>query len=225
MERPRALQVPERSRIRALDLRGQQSEHAPPTSSAEDEELVRGLLAGEDLSVERFIERYRPLFLHCIGHFEADPVAREDLLQNLLWHTLERLRQGAFDGGKGAFGTWLYRVAWCRAVDLKRKENARRRVPLQLVDEDLPEEPDPQPGPEQAAGDEEVGALVRASLAEIEPEERDLLVLRFVDGLTLTEVAERVQLSLEQTKYRVKRASSALRKALIARLPRAEAIE
>ncbi len=206
---------------------GDHAASAPPNlaTSAEDEELVRGLLAGDGRAVERFIARYRPLFQHCLAHFESDPIAREDLYQMLLWHALERLRQGAFDGTKGAFGTWLYRVAWCRCVDLKRKDNARRRVPVRLADDELPDGPDPSPGPEELVGDEEVGALVRASLAEIAPEERDLLVLRFVDGLTLTDVAAQLELSLEQTKYRLKRASSALRKALITRLPRAEAVE
>lgn len=200
---------------------------APPilATSAEDEELVQGLLSGEERAVDRFIARYQPLFRHCIAHFEADPTTREDLYQMLLWHALERLRQGAFDGTKGAFGTWLYRVAWCRCVDLKRKDNARRRIPIRLADEELPDEPDPHPSPQEVAGEEEVSALVRASLGEIEPEERDLLVLRFVDGMTLLDVAERLELTLEQTKYRLKRASSSLRKALITRLPRAEAVE
>lgn len=187
--------------------------------------LVRGLLDRQNEAVSAFLERYRPLFQHCIAQFESDPTSREDLFQDIAWHALERLDQGSFDAAKGSFGTWLYRVAWCRCVDLKRQQNARRRVQLKVVEEDLPDEPDPSPGPRERAGDQEIGSLVRASLSELEREERELLVLRFVDGLTLIEVADRLGITLEQTKYRLKRASSALRKALIARVPRAEAVE
>jgi len=190
-----------------------------------DRELVEGLLGRQDEAVEEFLSRYRPLFQHCIAQFETDPSAREDLFQDLAWHSLERLEQGSFDPGKGSFGTWLYRVAWCRCVDLKRQQNARRRVQLKVVEEELPDEPDPAPGPREQAGEQEIGSLVRASLAELDREERELLLLRFVDGLTLIEVAEHLAITLEQTKYRLKRASASLRKALIARVPRAEAVE
>lgn len=225
MVRGRALQDIDRIRIRALGLTGEPEDPTSPATNEADEELVRGLLAGEPEAAKRFTDSYKAIFQHCVAQFESNATSREDLFQNLIFHVLERLRQGAFDASKGSFGTWLYRVAWCRSVDLKRKENARRRVPVQNTDDDLTEKADPTPGPERQVGDEELGSAVRSALEELEPEERELLVLRFVDGLTLVEVAERVGLSVEQTKYRLKRASAALRKALIARLPREEVLE
>ena len=144
----------------------------------DERELVQGLLANDNDAVAVFLERYRALFQHCIAHFETDLLAREDLRQNLIWHALERLRQPSFDPDKGSFGTWLYRVAWCRCVDLKRRENARRRIQVNPFDGDLPDEPDPTPGPREQADDQEIGSLVRDSLGLLEPEERKLLVLR-----------------------------------------------
>jgi RNA polymerase sigma factor (sigma-70 family) len=52
-------------------------------------------------------------------------------------------------------------------------------------------------------------------LAHLDPEDRVLLVLRFVEGRTMEEIASRTGLSLEQAKYRVKRASTALRRVLV----------
>lgn len=219
------MQDHERIRIRALGLAGEPEDPTSPATQETDEELVRGLLARDPDAADRFLESYRAIFQHCVAQFESNAAAREDLFQNLIFHVLERLRQGAFDASKGTFGTWLYRVAWCRSVDLKRKENARRRVPVQTTDDDLTDKADPAPGPERQVGDEELGSAVRSGLEELEPEERELLVLRFVDGLTLVEVAERAGLSVEQTKYRLKRASVELRRALISRLPREEVLE
>ena len=191
----------------------------------EESELVKGLRERRDSAVRAFLEQYRSLFFHCIGHFEADPALRDDLFQELTWHALERLDQDSFDPSRGSFGTWLYRVAWCRCVDLKRQQNARRRVHLTPAGEDMPDRVDPAPGPGEAAGDDEIGALVRRALSRLDPEDQRLLTLRHVDGLTLVQISSELSITVEQTKYRLKRASSGLRRVLLQRLAREQAEE
>ncbi len=188
----------------------------------DDTLLVEGLRARSDDAVRAYLERYRPLFLHCISHFEQEPAARDDLLSELSWHALERLAQDAFDPTRGSFGTWLYRVAWCRCVDLKRQQNARRRIRLTTQGDDLPERADPTESlPERLAG-AEIGSAVRRAMADLPDEERALLVLRFVEQRTLLDIAAALGITLEQAKYRLKRASVALRRELLSRLPKSE---
>jgi RNA polymerase sigma-70 factor (ECF subfamily) len=177
-------------------------------------ELVRGLRERDESVVEAFLERYRSLFFHCIGHFEADAAAREDLYQDLVLYVLERLERETYDASKGSFGTWLYRVAWCRCVDLKRKERAQHRPRLTVVEE-VPEREDVGPGPAELVGTEEIGDFVREALGELEDEERTLLDLRFVQGETLGTISRNLSISLEQTKYRLRRATISLRKVLL----------
>jgi RNA polymerase sigma factor (sigma-70 family) len=191
----------------------------------EELDLVRGLRERREDAVEAYLERYRSLFYHCIGHFEADPALRDDLFQELTWHAIDRLQQDSFDPSRGSFGTWLYRVAWCRCVDLKRRQNARRRVKLTLPAEDLPDKPDPSPGPGEVAGDEEVGGLVRETLAVLEPQDKSLLELRYVDGKTLVQISGELEITVEQAKYRLKRASAAMRKVLLKKVARQEAVD
>lgn len=191
----------------------------------EEAELVRGLRERREEAVRVYLERYRSLFQHCIGHFEQDPTTRDDLFQDLSWHALERLRHDSFDAEKGSFGTWLYRVAWCRCVDVKRQENSRRRMRVALAGDDWPEQIDPGARPSESAGDRELGLAVRSSLQELELEDRQLLELRIVDELTLIDIAARLEITVEQAKYRFKRAMSALRKQLLVRLPRQEFAE
>lgn len=185
----------------------------------DDQDLVAGLRDGQrakrDEAVAVFMERYRPLFYHCIAQLETDQHAREDLCNEIVVYVLDRLDRDSFDPSKGSFGTWLYRVAWCRCVDLKRKESTRRNPKLVPAGERMPERADSNLGPGEVAGENEIGDMVRKGMASLEAEERALLELRFVDERTIGEISELLSISLEQTKYRLKRASVALRRVLL----------
>ena len=185
----------------------------------DDQDLVAGLRdprrETREGAVAVFMERYRPLFYHCIAQLETDQHAREDLCNEVVVYVLDRLDRDSFDPSKGSFGTWLYRVAWCRCVDLKRKENSRRNPRLVPAGERIPERADGTLGPGDLAGENEIGDMVRKGMAALDDEERALLELRFVDERTIGEIAELLSISLEQTKYRLKRASVALRKVLL----------
>ncbi len=191
----------------------------------EEQDLVQGLRERRADVLAVFLERYRPLFYHCISHFEADHAGRDDLYQEIVLYVLERLDKDRFDAAKGAFGTWLYRVAWCRCVDLKRKQSARRNPKLTTLGEKIPERIDPTPSPREQAADSEVGDLVRRGMATLDEEERALLELRFVEGRTIGEISDELAISLEQTKYRLKRASTSLRRVLLNELALEEAAE
>jgi len=181
----------------------------------EEVRLVEGLRERREEAVEAFLERYRPLLFHCIGHFESEPVARDDMYQELVLYALERLDADRFDAQKGSLGTWLYRVAWCRCVDLRRKQAGQRTTQISSLGDQVPDRPDPQPGPGEQVGEAEIGDLVRRALVCLEGEERSLLDLRYMQGQTLGEISDRLGISSEQAKYRLKRASAAMRKVLL----------
>jgi RNA polymerase sigma-70 factor, ECF subfamily len=179
----------------------------------EDRELVRGLRERREEAVRVYLQRYRPLFHHCVAQFEQEPSTREDLFHDLVWHAIERLDQDTFDSARGSLGTWLYRVAWCRCVDIKRQENSRRRIRFAPQGDEIPDQIDPSAPPVHSAGDAEIGERVRAAMRELDDEDRSLLVLRYVDQRTLVDISETLGITLEQSKYRLKRASSELRRA------------
>ncbi|MFT7671404.1 MAG: RNA polymerase sigma factor (sigma-70 family) [Planctomycetota bacterium] len=181
----------------------------------EEVEFVRGLQARNETAVESFLERYRSLLFHCIGNFERDPAGRDDLYQELVLYTLERLDADRFDANKGSLGTWLYRVAWCRCVDIKRRGQGSRPTRTASPGDIIPDRPDTSPGPGDQAGVSEIGTLVRRALVQLEGEERSLLDLRFVQEQTLGEISGQLGISHEQCKYRLKQASTALRRVLL----------
>ena len=62
---------------------------------------------------------------------------------------------------------------------------------------------------------DELGGVVRVAMSELEPEEQALLDLRFVQGETLGDISRELSISLEQAKYRLRRAQVALRRVLL----------
>ena len=191
----------------------------------DEDALAAGLRARSEPAVALFLERYRSLIQHCIGQFESDPALKEDLYQELVSYALERVDADSFDSRKGSFGTWLYRVAWCRCVDVKRRESAGRRLPTVPSTEVVHEPSDDSPGPAQEVGGQEVGGLVRSCLDELEPDDADLLRMRHMREMTLVDIAEARSQSLETIKYRVKRATQSLRQRLLARHITPELVE
>jgi|LWDU01.1.fsa_nt_gi RNA polymerase sigma-70 factor, ECF subfamily len=185
------------------------------TACMDEASLVRGLQTRDENLTGIFLERYRSLIFHCIGQFEQEASARDDLHQEIVKCIIERLDAGRFDPQKGSLGTWLYRVAWCRCVDLLRKNQGRRQAQVASGAEGVPERPDPGPGPGQIAGESEVASLVRRALVSLNEQERSLLDLRFVQGQTLHEIAKTLHISHEKCKYRLKKASTALRRVIL----------
>jgi RNA polymerase sigma-70 factor (ECF subfamily) len=187
----------------------------PTTNTLEEVDLVRGLMDRDPKAMEAFLQRYSPLLHHCISQFAGRELEREDLFQELLKYSLERLDGDHFDPERGALGTWLYRVAWCRCVDLQRRLKARQAPGSRLPQEAIPEQGDEDPGPLESAADAEMAGDVRSALVQLDPQERNLLELRYLQDMSLKEVSAVLSLTLETTKYRLSGAKRSLRRLLI----------
>ena len=94
------------------------------------------------------------------------------------------------------FRAWLYRIARNLIVDYYRKEDGRSSLPLAYAENISGGGNHPGPLVEQKL----VVEHVQEALAQIDPLQRDVILLRFVAGLPLQEVA----LSLDKTVAAVK---------------------
>jgi RNA polymerase sigma-70 factor (ECF subfamily) len=109
-----------------------------PLLAREEQQLVEGLLAGNEDAVRQLYARYaRPIFtlgLRLLGSAEA----AEELTQDVF---LAAWRKAArFDPSRGRLSTWLMTIAHNLAVDRLRRETGVTRPHLVLVEE-LPEVP------------------------------------------------------------------------------------
>lgn len=113
---------------------------------------------------------------------------------------------------EASFTTWLYTLARNRCLKRRRKS---KFAPTQIeaIDEghELPAETS---RPDEEVLSKELRRTVERAIAGLAEEQREVLVLRDVEGLSGEEAAEVLGLSLAATKSRLHRARKALREAL-----------
>lgn len=113
-----------------------------------------------------------------------------------------------FDAARGSAEAWLLSLVRYRALDI-----ARRRV-RETPDDDLPERQDTDPDPLARLETARDAAALHRCLQTLEPERRRLVVMAFVEGLSHSELAERLATPLGTIKSWIRRSLLALRACL-----------
>jgi RNA polymerase sigma-70 factor, ECF subfamily len=131
----------------------------------------------------------------------------EDLVQEAML-TLWR-KAGLYDPAKGSVITWAFTIARNLRIDRLRRESS---MPLTTLD-DYDEVSD-EPGGEEMLSRKQAQAHVARALQEIPPEQREVLILSFVEDVPQSEIAARLSLPLGTVKSRMRLAYSRLRKSL-----------
>ncbi len=129
-----------------------------------------------------------------------------ELSQEALVRAWEKLR--LFNGGS-RFYTWLYRLARNRALDIMAKRRPRP-MDTELLEATAPPQIDRLDRLER----EELRRAVRAGLARLEPEQREIILMRDFEGLDYERIAELLEVAIGTVKSRLNRARSALRRQL-----------
>lgn len=144
---------------------------------------------------------YRFLLRRTGSHHDA-----EDLTQRVFVDALHALSNT--DTTPDSVLHWLYSVAQRRLVDelRRRGRSADHAVPI--------------PQPEQTYGDQ-VSRTLTAALATLTPEQRTVVVLRLLRGLTFAEIAEVTGVSEDACKMRFSRALATVRASLQEWAPKA----
>lgn len=116
-----------------------------------------------------------------------------------------------FDPRRGGALTWLCMLTWSRAVDRRRRLRPQTDALHPEGDHDTYTPAAMEADPLATFVD---GARVRAALAELRPEQRDLILMAFYEGASHSEIAERTGLPLGTVKSHIRRGVDALRQAL-----------
>jgi RNA polymerase sigma-70 factor (ECF subfamily) len=135
------------------------------------------------LLVERYEGRVYAIAYGLLGHREdAREVAQEAFLK--AYRML-----GSFRGDAG-FYTWLYRIVVNLAIDLRRRD---RPAPLEDPDR-MRDARSEDPAGEAYRG--ELRAAIRTAIDGLPPEQRAVIVLRELEGLSYAEIAEVEQIPI-----------------------------
>jgi RNA polymerase sigma-70 factor, ECF subfamily len=150
------------------------------------EDIAAGVRAGDPDAVGAVYSVLSGRLLSYLLARVHDLPTAEDLLEATFVELL--LRGNRIDGGAKAIKAWLFRAAHFNALDYLR--SARRRVE-DLEDDALAfDVEDPDLGPEELAVAEEINQRVRRAMSHLSDDQRQVLFLRYMGGLTAPEVAE-----------------------------------
>jgi RNA polymerase sigma-70 factor (ECF subfamily) len=175
--------------------------------TSSDRELLAQSVLGNRGAFGEFVARHEaPLwrFARALAHDEAEA---EDVLQQTFvaaWRAAGELER---DDGRA----WLFAIARREAAQLARRRGARHERERSL--EELGECAgfgDPGATPEQVSARLEEEGLLERALARLAPREREILVLRELEGLSGAEAAQLLGLSAPAEKARLHRARLAL---------------
>lgn len=177
------------------------------TGDPSDAEVIARVLAGDADSFGVLVDRYQDEFARYAAYMMGGVDEAADVIQESLVRAYRSLgRCGDRDNFKG----WLFRIV---SNQCKTALARRRRRGWEPLSEEAAELPAPEdPGADAEAAD--VRRKVHRALGDLSPEYREVLILKYVEGLSLPEMATRLTTRIPALKMRLLRG----RRALLAKL-------
>ena len=182
---------------------------AAPTEDA----LLLAARKGDRAALDDLLERHqRQVFAFgmkmCGDAEDAQEVAQDTLLS--------MVRSVGDFRGEASISTWLYTVARSFCIKKRRRTKGApaHHEPLDAAAHEQASAP--APSPEQTLLGRETRDAVATALDQLEPEAREVVILRDLEGLTAPEVAQVTGLSVAAVKSRLHRARQSLRTQLLA---------
>ena len=184
--------------------------------ASDDLDLVHASKNGDVAAFEQLVKRHDRKLLRVAQHVLHNREDSEDAVQEAFCKAFQNLGQFREDS---QFLTWLIRITVNQALMKLRKQRAIREVSL---DEDvqadgdwLPMEvADWAPNPEQLYRASELRDILVKTLRELQPTLRMVFVLRDIEGLSIDQTAEGLNVSHAAVKTRLSRARLRLRERL-----------
>ena len=160
------------------------------------DDAVLGLLARSDESaLAELYDRYGGPAYRLALRILRDATLAQDAVQDAFltaWRTAT-----SFDVRRGSASTWLLTLVHRRAVDVVRREDRRRGLPL----DDAPVASGD--ATDETAETRELRRSVQAALEQLTPLEREALELAYYGGLSQSEIAEKLGVPLGTIKSRM----------------------
>jgi RNA polymerase sigma-70 factor, ECF subfamily len=191
-----------------------------PHSLNPDAELVRRAKAGDLPAFEELANRHERRVYTLALRILQNPHDAEDVTQQAFLSAIENLKGFREEA---SFATWINRIATHAALKIIRKRKGLDTVSLDEATE--PQEdhdtiPHPEyiadwkESPEHLVEQNETRRLLDEALAQLDEKHRLVFLLRDVEGLSVRETAEALELSEANVKVRLLRARLQLREHL-----------
>jgi RNA polymerase sigma factor (sigma-70 family) len=164
--------------------------------SDEDVCVWSALVARDERALAELYERYAPLVHRVAARLLHDPVAAQDVVQEVFEQMWRRPR--AYDPAAGSLRGWLALLARRRAIDAIRQTARQRRRALAA---DRAGDP---PDPADAAVDASLTRHLRAAVQALPEPQRVAVLLAYAGGHTAREIADRLGIPEGTAKSRLR---------------------
>jgi RNA polymerase sigma-70 factor (ECF subfamily) len=176
--------------------------------------LVGRMLRGDEAAfTELFDASFGPLFRFTLRRTDGDEDAAEEIVQEAMCLAIRKLSTFR---GEASLLTWL--MTFCRHEISAYYRKRRRTPPLVELKEELPEIRDAIAS--MSAGDpllrKEISTAVQSILDALPSHYGDVLEWKYIDGLTVAGIAERLGVSAKAAESMLTRARAAFRDAFAA---------
>ena len=171
-----------------------------------ESDLVLRLQRRDPQALAELYDLYGRLAYALILRVVRDAAIAEDLVQETFLRVWNRVQ--GFDAQRGAVGPWLLAVARNRAIDYLRSSAGRAHSPLDL---ERTEHPALYGDLEREILASDSARRIKAAMAKLSPPHREVIELAYFEGLSQTEMAERMGQPLGTVKTWVRTALRQLR--------------
>ena len=175
-----------------------------------ENEIIRSVLRGNVNDFEKLVTAYEKNVYNIALRMVGDPEDAADMTQETF---IKAYRALSSFRGDSKFSSWLYRIASNVCLDFLRSRSRHPQVSLSTVDEDdrtTFELPDMSRNPEEQLMKKLGMEAVRRGLEQLPEQQRQILVLRELGGLSYAELAQTLGLEEGTVKSRIFRARKRL---------------
>ena len=178
---------------------------------AADRAILNRVAGGDPSALATLYDRHGRGVYSLACRIVTDRADAEDVVQEVFTQAWQQASR--YDHGRATVTGWLLMMTRARAIDRVRAR-AARPAPSSASDTALPDLPDAGPGMEAEAISAESAARLRQALGELPEAQRRTIELAYYEGLTQTDIAEKLQEPLGTVKTRMRSALQKLRAAL-----------
>ncbi|MEK7187822.1 MAG: sigma-70 family RNA polymerase sigma factor [Patescibacteria group bacterium] len=172
-----------------------------------EEDIIKSAIQGEASAFGLLYKHYQPSIYRFVYLKVGRREEAEDLTHHVFlkaWQNIENFKPRGFP-----FSSWLYRMARNQVIDFYR--TAKGNISIDDLDSDIFRSSD------DTEGSFDLSLLLasaRKAILELKPEHQDVIIMRFVEDLSVREVAEALKKSEGAVKLLQHRAMEKLREIL-----------
>ncbi|KXG42521.1 RNA polymerase sigma factor SigW [Tepidibacillus decaturensis] len=181
-----------------------------------DKRLVTKAKEGDTQAFAELITQYKDKIFNLAYRMLGNIQEAEDVSQDTFIRVYTNLSR--YDD-QHKFSTWIFRIATNLAIDRMRKKKADFSLDANWDQEEGTDWhsklADPKNGPEEEVVAKEMEDTIQQAIMSLPPKYRSIMVLRYLEDLSIQEISQIVHLSESTVKTRLHRGREALRKQLI----------